>query len=97
MIIIALIVVIIKFSGAPENQFWEDPAEKSGNSNEGLTYGQIFILNVLNQIRLEKTRFDFLLAGMVFLVWLRLIFYFRGFRQFGPMFRMIQAMIVDLV
>ena len=34
---------------------------------------------------------------MVFLVWARLFFYLRGIKQFGPMFRMIQAMILDLL
>lgn len=31
------------------------------------------------------------------LIWLRIIFYLKGFRQFGPMFRAIEAMIYDLL
>jgi hypothetical protein len=44
----------------------------------------------------DSLRFDYLLAALVFFVWARMIMYLRGFSQFGPMFRMIQAMIVDL-
>lgn len=57
------------------------------------------MINTINDIRMVPInwkRFDFLLAILVMLVWIRIILYMRGFKQFGPIFRAVQAMVIDL-
>ena len=54
------------------------------------------MINVMWDIYTEGYRFDFLLASMVFLVWLKLIIYFKAMEAFGPMFKIIEAMTIDL-
>jgi len=48
------------------------------------------------KIEKNELRFDFLTAIMVFFIWLRLLFYFKITKTFGPMFKIIQEMIIDL-
>lgn len=49
------------------------------------------------EVSRNDSRFDLLLAILVFFVWVRSIMYLRGFAMFGPMFKLIQAMVVDLM
>lgn len=94
VIIIILIVIIAYLVGLPPHmEFWEGAMEERAKQR----FGDKFVLASMFEIVEEGIRFDFLLACLVLLVWSRLLMYFRGYRQFGPMFRMIQAMIQDLV
>jgi hypothetical protein len=54
------------------------------------------MLNVMWQIHINGFRFDFLLACLTFLTWFKLFIYFRASVTFGPMFKILQQMMVDL-
>ena len=51
---------------------------------------EYFMVNVMWYIHKDTYRFDFLLAIIAFLTWLKLFFYFRITQTFGPMFRILQ-------
>ena len=57
---------------------------------------EYFMMNVMWYIHEDTYRFDFLLAICAFLTWLKLFFYFRITQTFGPMFRILQQMLIDL-
>jgi hypothetical protein len=67
------------------------------DSKEVYEPNEYFMLNVMWQIHKDLYRFDFLLAGIAFLTWLKLFFYFRITQTFGPLFRIMQQMISELV
>ena len=54
------------------------------------------MLNNMWYINEDIYRFDFLLAFIAFFTWLRMFFNFRITETFGPMFRILQQMIIDL-
>jgi len=45
----------------------------------------------------SKYRFDYMLAMVVMFTWLKLIFFFRVSQTFGPLFKMMQEMVIDLL
>lgn len=73
----------------PENDF-------ISISFKGYTDQQVFMLNVMWCIHTNEFRFDFLLALLVLFQWMRFILYFRTWQTFGPMFEIIQEMVVRL-
>lgn len=56
----------------------------------------MFLLNVMWNSENDGSRFDILMAGVVFLTWLKLIFYFRVSMTFGPVFKILEEMAIDL-
>lgn len=60
------------------------------------THLETFMVNILWFTQTHELRFDMLLTALVFLTWMRLIFYFKVSHTFGPMFKIIQEMIKDL-
>lgn len=93
VIFICLIVVIVNYfqfqQYDPTNLYFIEP--EANYSKE-----QMIMLNVLWMIKQNTYRFDFLLSSLVFFTWMRLIFYFRVSQTFGPMFKIMQEMIIDL-
>ena len=65
---------------------------------EGQTYNaaQTFMLNAMWYTDQDTFRFDFILAGLVALLWFKLLFMLRVFSTFGPIFKIITAMMADL-
>ena len=55
------------------------------------------MLNVMWQIHINGYRYDFLLAMVAFLTWFKLFLYFRASLTFGPMFKILQQMLTDLI
>ena len=55
------------------------------------------MLNVMWQIHINGYRYDFLLALVAFLTWFKLFLYFRASLIFGPMFKILQQMLTDLI
>lgn len=66
---------------------------------EGYPFHIKVMFNTIYEVRkgMSLQRFDIQLSFLVAFVWLRIILYFRGFKQFGPKFRAIIAMIKDLM
>lgn len=54
------------------------------------------MLNVIWNIEQGKFRIDLLMASLVFFTWLKLIFFFRVSTTFGPVFKIIEEMTIDL-
>lgn len=67
------------------------------NFNQNLTGQNFFIMNIMHLIDKNGYRFDFLLASIAFLTWVKTIFQFRVTQAFGPMFKIIYQMVLDLV
>jgi hypothetical protein len=69
-----------------------------GGSSGGASFdsSEIFMLNVIWYIRTGEYHFDFLLAIIVLFTWTKFFLQFRVSQTFGPMFRIIQEMIVEL-
>ena len=57
---------------------------------------QVFMYQVLLDTDSGKLRFDYLLAAMAAAFWLRVIFMLRLTKTFGPLIRIIQAMLREL-
>ena len=58
---------------------------------------QRFMMNVMWLIHNKEYRFDYLLAITAFFQWLKLFFCFRVSQSFGPMFKILYQMTLDLV
>jgi hypothetical protein len=56
----------------------------------------IFMINCLWVVMENEFRYDYCIAVLVLMIWFRTIYYFRGFKSFGPMFRIMQDMVIDL-
>ena len=57
---------------------------------------EILMLNIMHLIKTNTYRFDFLLALIAFLTWIKTIFQFRVTKSFGPMFKIMYKMVIDL-
>ena len=57
---------------------------------------QVFMYQVLLDTESGKLRFDYLLAAMAASFWLRVIFMLRLTKTFGPLIRIIEAMLREL-
>ena len=73
-----------------------DPTNDYIDKEESFDKNEIFMLNMMWQIHINGYRFDFLLALVAFLTWFKLFLYFRASLTFGPMFKILQQMMVDL-
>lgn len=75
----------------PENKYIElDPDEEWTNE-------EAFMLNVMWLIDQDSYRFDFLLAGVDLFIWIKCLLMFRITNAFGPMFKIMYKMVVDLI
>ena len=55
-----------------------------------------FLVNVIKRIEHEEGRFDFLLASISGLVWIKFIMFFRATKTFGPMLKITYKMVMKL-
>ena len=55
--------------------------------DEKLNSEEIMMINIMHLIDTDGYRYDFLLASMAMMTWLKTIFQFRVTQQFGPMFK----------
>ena len=58
---------------------------------------EIFMLNVMLLIDRNFYRFDFMLAAVALLTWVKCLLQFRVTMTFGPMFKIMYKMVVDLI
>lgn len=61
-----------------------------------LNHRQQVILNLVNDMDTGRFKFDILLSFVVGLFWLKVLFFFRLTRTFGPMIKIIAAMIKEM-
>ena len=55
-----------------------------------------FILNILWDIHIHTYRFDYFLASVAFMLWFKVFWMCRVSETFGPIYKVLQKMIVDL-
>jgi hypothetical protein len=93
----ALFVLVVSFAVVYYTFSVEDTENKFIMEEFDFSPKQHLMINIMLKIHENEIRFDFLLACLVGLIWMKLIFYFKGLKQFGPMFKIITCMIFDLL
>jgi len=57
----------------------------------------VFTANIVFELERDSYRFDFIMAAFVFVIWMKFFLTFRLTRTFGPMFKVLWAMVIDLM
>lgn len=63
---------------------------------EGYTPDQHMIVDIIRSVRDYMIYFQFLLSALVTFTWVKLLLMFRVSKQFGPLFKMIHQMTIEL-
>lgn len=69
---------------------------KAIKSEKELNSHQIFMINIIWDIHQFNYRFDFVLAIIVFLTWMKLFLCFQVSRTFGPLHKILQQMWIEV-